>query len=148
MSARGRALALAAVALAVAAALAAWGPIAQFADYHRFADERTLFHVRNFADSASNLPFLVIGLAGIAYCLRAGRGAAWTAVFAGAIAIAFGSTYYHQAPDDARLVWDRLPIALTFMAFLVALLEDHLERPPGVAALLGALALGAAGVFY
>jgi len=113
---------------------------------------RTLLGVRNFADSASNLPFLVIGFAGIAHSLRAGRGAAWLAVFAGSIAIAFGSTYYHQAPDDARLLWDRLPIALTFMAFLVALLDDHLERPPG-AAVLGAfltvaLALGAAGVFY
>ena len=104
--------------------------------------------MRYFADSVSNLPFLVIGLAGVAHCLSAGRGAAWTAVFAGAIAIAFGSTYYHQAPDDARLLWDRLPIALTFMAFLVALLDDHLERPPGLAWLVGALALGAAGVFY
>ena len=134
----------------VGVALLVHGPIAQFADYHHFADSRTVFGIVNFSDTVSNLPFLVIGMAGVACWLRKRaeeRSWAWLAVFLGAIAVAFGSTYYHQAPDDSRLVWDRLPIALTFMAFFVALLEEHLAVAlPRALAL--ALAVATLSVFH
>jgi hypothetical protein len=31
---------------------------------------------------------------------------------------AFGPSYYHLAPDNARLVRDRLPMTLVFMPFM------------------------------
>lgn len=40
----------------------------------------------------------------------------YAVVFAGLILTALGSGYYHLAPDNARLVWDRIPIMITFMA--------------------------------
>lgn len=150
MNIRLRTLELMAMPAIVAAALLVHGPIAQFADYHHFADSRTLFGIANFSDTLSNLPFLVIGMAGIACWVRKPaeeRSWAWLVVFVGALAVAFGSTYYHQGPDDSRLVWDRLPIAVTFMAFFVALLEEHLAVAlPRALAL--ALAVAALSVFY
>jgi hypothetical protein len=136
---------------AVALLLLLYGPIAQLADYHRFADTRTLLGLGNFSDTASNVPFLLIGVAGIAWWLvqpARERSLAWLSVFAGAIGCCFGSWAYHQNPNDATLVWDRLPIALTFMAFFVAILEDHYGRDVTPKLILPALILGAAGVFY
>ena len=37
------------------------------------------------------------------------------------------SSYYHLAPDDNTLVWDRLPMSAGFMALLVAVLAEHLQ---------------------
>lgn len=34
----------------------------------------------------------------------------WTCFYIGVAAVAFGSAYYHLKPNDARLVWDRLPV--------------------------------------
>lgn len=137
--------------LIVALVLFLYGPIPQFADYHRFADTRTFLGLRNFSDTASNLPFLVIGIAGTVHwsTQRADeRSIAWLLVFIGAIGCCFGSWSYHQDPNDATLVWDRLPIALTFMAFFIAILEDHYGREVTPKLILPALILGAAGVFY
>lgn len=35
----------------------------------------------------------------------------WTCFFIGVAAVAIGSSYYHLKPNDARLVWDRLPVS-------------------------------------
>jgi hypothetical protein len=151
MNVRLRTAGFALMPVAVAAVLLMHGPIAQFADYHRFADSRAMAGLANFADTISNVPFLLIGLAGILHWLRSEgeeRSLAWLAVFAGAVFVCFGSWHYHQNPNDETLVWDRLPIAFTFMAFFVAVLEDHLGRRTASALLLPALISGAAGVFY
>jgi hypothetical protein len=37
----------------------------------------------------------------------------WTLFFAGVTAVGVGSTYYHLNPDNATLVWDRLPVSLS-----------------------------------
>jgi hypothetical protein len=34
----------------------------------------------------------------------------WFLFYAGNVAAAFGSAYYHLKPDDDRLIWDRLPV--------------------------------------
>jgi hypothetical protein len=151
MSLRLKTLEFLAMPVAVALPLLLYGPIAQFADYHRFADTRTFLGLNNFSDTASNVPLLLIGVAGIVWWLvqpAAERSLAWLVVFAGAIGCGFGSWAYHQNPNDATLVWDRLPIALTFMAFFVAILEDHYGREATPKLIFPALVLGAAGVFY
>jgi hypothetical protein len=34
----------------------------------------------------------------------------WFLFYAGNVAAAFGSAYYHLKPDDDHLIWDRLPV--------------------------------------
>src|SRR5208283_2863418 len=58
----------------------------------------------------------------------------------------FGSAYYHLAPDNARLVWDRLPITLGFMSLLSALLMERVNLRAGLGALGPLLLLGVASV--
>jgi hypothetical protein len=50
------------------------------------------------------------------------------AVPAGLFLTALGSTWYHLAPDNARLVWDRLPIALACGGLLAGVLGDVRRR--------------------
>src|SRR5205814_6907281 len=68
--------------------------------------------------------------------------------FFGALLTAFGSGYYHLAPDNARLVWDRLPMTLAFMALLAAVIADRVSVAAGRRLLLPALVAGAASVVY
>lgn len=112
------------------------GPILQDRGYHLFADARAFLGLPNFGNVVSNLPFLLVGVLGLERCLRAaGCGArlSWTVFFAAVASVSFGSAYYHLAPDDDALVWDRLPMAVAFMALFAALLAEHLsptlERP-------------------
>lgn len=115
------------VLLVALIALQVGGPalpvLAQPAGYHAFADARALFGVPNFADVASNLGFLFAALYGAWTLARLPpaqqprerdqrRACAW--FFAGLALTAAGSAYYHLAPDDGRLVWDRLPMTITF----------------------------------
>lgn len=118
--------------VAVAAlGMAAYGPIEQPAGYHEFADRSTLWGVPHAADVLSNAGFaLVAGWAAAVLWPRRREAAmrdGWPGygLFLAALAAtAIGSTYYHLAPDDARLVWDRLPIALACAGLLAAV---HVE---------------------
>jgi hypothetical protein len=51
--------------VALTVALACIGPIPQDPAYHRFADTRGFLGIPRFGDVASNLPFLVVGAAGL-----------------------------------------------------------------------------------
>ncbi|KAK4789732.1 hypothetical protein SAY86_017036 [Trapa natans] len=94
--------------------------IPQSEAYHDFADQREFFGIPNFLNVVSNFPFLVVGLIGLVLCYYGnyfklslqGELLGWTCFFVGVAAVAFGSSYYHLKPDDARLVWDRLPVSL------------------------------------
>ncbi len=106
-------------------AMAAYGPIAQPHDYHAFADQRTLFGMPHGGDVLSNLGFLLVAIVGALRMWQGQRRDAAEAVFFGALVLtAAGSTWYHLAPDDARLVWDRLPIALACAALLAWALKN------------------------
>ncbi len=120
---------LAAVLLILA--LGAAGPIPQPPDYHGFADQRTLFGIERAVDVLSNLGFLLVGAWGLLRLRRARPEAArsaWAAFFAALVLTAFGSAFYHLAPDDFRLVWDRIPIALACAALLAV---AAVEAAPG-----------------
>ncbi|MET3133113.1 hypothetical protein AAKU55_003395 [Oxalobacteraceae bacterium GrIS 1.11] len=95
------------------------GPIVQPTDYHHFADQRGGFGIAHAADVWSNLVFVIVGL----YGLRQAR-ASHALFFAAILLTAFGSAWYHLAPDNARLVWDRLPIALACAALLAAVWRE------------------------
>jgi len=87
--------------------------------YHAFADQRTILGIPHFWNVVSNLPFAIVGVMG----LLKFRDVASRTLFFGVLLVTFGSAYYHLAPDDARLVWDRLPMTVAFMALLAIALR-------------------------
>src|SRR5262245_27190595 len=101
-------LIISAWALAVLALLRFAPPVVQNQGYHAFADTRRLLGIPNFWNVVSNLPFVLVGILGLAKT----RGMTARILFAGVTLTCFGSAYYHLAPDDARLVWDRLPMTM------------------------------------
>jgi len=123
MSARSILLSLGALALCVAAFLALTPRMVQDEAYHMFADQRTIAGVRNFWNVVSNVAFVVAGILG----LRISRDWTGRVLFIGVFLTCFGSAYYHLAPSDARLVWDRLPMTLVFMALPVCIIGRRLE---------------------
>jgi hypothetical protein len=142
---------LAFVSLALLAGIMAAGSISQDPAYHQFADRRAVLGVPNFFNIASNLAFLLVGIAGAAFCLdrHGGRGSAsWAVLFLGAAAVAVGSSYYHWTPNDGTLVWDRLPMTVGFMGLFVALLSEHVNAKLESAMLVPALVVGAASVAW
>lgn len=103
------------------------GPIAQPPHYHDFADQRTLFGIPHALDVFSNLGFALLGLWGLwqtrdqAHHPHLAHGlAGYRLMWFALLLTAFGSAFYHLAPDNARLVWDRLPIALVCAGLLAA----------------------------
>ena len=133
-------------------------PIPQHPSYHAFADGRTMLGVPNFLNVASNLPFFVVGVLGLRLLLRHDAvgpdGPVLEAVerwpllvlFAGVLLTGFGSSYYHLAPNNDRLVWDRLPMTVAFMGFFASMIGERISVRAG-AWLLGPLVwLGVASV--
>jgi hypothetical protein len=101
-------------------------PLLQSPSYHDFADRRTILDIPDFWDVISNSPFLVIGLMG----LFKFRDQASRILFFGFFGTSLGSAYYHLAPDNARLFWDRLPMTIAFMAlFAIAIKQRKLTVP-------------------
>lgn len=125
-------------------------PIAQDPGYHVFADARTCLGVANFGNVASNGLFLLAGAAGARWCWRHRSGAwrSWLVFFCGVALVFFGSAYYHGAPGDGTLVWDRLPMTVAFMGLFAALVSEHLGARREAALLAAALALGIFSVFW
>ena len=122
---------------AAVAALAWWGPIPQLADYHAFADRREWLGVPHAGDVLSNLAFAAVAAWGLWRERTQGGSAperrARVAFFVGLALTAVGSTWYHWAPDNARLVFDRLPIALACAALLAAMhARTHEHSSPGL----------------
>src|SRR6185295_9282093 len=115
----------------MAASLAAlWlvPPIPQDQAYHQFADQRALFGIPNFWNVVSNLPFALIGAVGL---WRFRNDPATIVFFTGVLLTAFGSAYYHWAPSDGTLFWDRLPMALAFSGVLAAAVEERIDERTG-----------------
>ena len=110
-------------------------PMPQDLAYHQFADQRTFLHIPNFWLVISNLPFIFVGVMGIqqlscnhGIVFRKSREkAAYWIFFIAAIAIGFGSSYYHWAPDNATLIYDRLPMTLAFMGILSAIMNERIS---------------------
>jgi hypothetical protein len=133
------------VTIGAAVAMVAYGPIAQFADYHNFADQRTLSGVPHAFDVLSNAGFALVALWGARHV--AGKSYGYALFVVSLLLTAFGSAFYHVDPNDARLVWDRLPIAFACAGLLVGVrAESHRRRDHAFETF--ALALAAAASVY
>jgi hypothetical protein len=140
--------------LAFAAALLL-PPMPQPLDYHDFADQRDAFGVDNFLDVVTNAAFLLAGVAGLVVVLsgravfevRAERWP-WAVFFAGVLLTAAGSAWYHLAPDNETLFWDRLPMTVAFMGLVASQVVDRISVRAGLLLLGPMLLVGAASVVY
>ena len=131
MSHRTRIIVIGAITLATGIAVALLPRVAQPLDYHDFADQRAFLAVPNFLNVASNGFFIFVGVWGLMLVLRSPDSKArpfispverwpYLILSLGVGLTCLGSGYYHLAPDNARLVWDRLPMTLGFMSLLSA----------------------------
>ena len=114
-------------------------PIPQDQSYHQFSDQRTLLGTPHFWNVVSNLPFVAIGAMGL-WQFR--RDPATIVLFLGILLTGFGSAYYHWNPNDRTLFWDRLPMALSFMAILAIAIEERLNAKLGAVLLWPLIAIG------
>jgi len=156
--ARGARAILVAVTVASVVAVFFVPRVPQDPAFHDFADDRALLGIPNFLDVVSNLPFAVVGLLGL-WLLLPGRGATvafrdprerwpYVALFVGVALVSIGSSYYHLAPDNGRLVWDRMPITLGFTAILCATLSERVSLRLGRRLLIPLLILGLLSVLH
>lgn len=137
------------LALVALIAVLSLPPIPQDPAYHDFADNRAFFGVPAFLNVITNLAFLIVGAVGVRACTTsaiAGARWAWLTCFGGVALVGLGSSYYHLAPDNDTLVWDRLPMSVGFMGLLVAVLTEHLHPRLEKILLAPAVLLGAASV--
>lgn len=132
--------------LAAVAVVAAFlhAPIPQDQAYHAFADGRALFGLPNVWDVMSNLVFLVVGAYGLRRSPAANR-PAYLTLCVGVLLVSLGSAYYHQAPSDGTLLWDRLPMTVAFMGLFALLLEERVTTFKTLPVLV---ALGIASALY
>lgn len=125
--------------------------------YHEFGAPLRIFGIPNFWNVVSNIPFAIIGIMGLAavfYRLAVIRvpvrsvDLMYAAFAVGILLTAFGSSYYHWQPTNQTLVWDRLPMTVSFMS-LFCLVLYHFESPR-IATVLFAplLAVGIGSVIY
>jgi hypothetical protein len=133
------------------------GPLPQDLSYHNFADTRAWLGIPNFANVASSGGFLLAGVIALIVLtcrrqelfLSPADARPYLVFFVAVTLVGLGSGYYHWAPSNASLLWDRLPISWAFMALCAAVVADRINARAGNGWLLALLlALGAASLFY
>jgi len=141
-----RGAALGAVTVTPAIGVALMHPVINGPTFHQYADVRPWFGIPNAGDVLSNLPFVVIGIAGLLAARKVvgiSRGLV-ALFFAGVLGIGLGSGAYHAFPFDATLAFDWLPIVLALAWLSALLLADRVDPLAGkVAALVLPLAAAA-----
>lgn len=130
--------------------------IPQSQQYHNFADQRNFLGIPNALNVVSNFPFLVVGLIGLVLCHHGnyfklslqGELWGWTCFYVGVAAVAFGSSYYHLKPNDARLVWDRLPMTVAFTSIIGIFIIERIDERKGTVSLIPLLLAGVISIMY
>ena len=143
---RARIASLTAVAIAAGAITLLVPPVRQDLAYHHFADHRVVLGLPYGLNVLSNVGFLA---AGAWTLVRLGRAAlpGWERVAGivfgvGLLLTSLGSAWYHLAPSNASLVWDRLPLSALFPTVFAVVIGDRVSGAAG-RVLLAPLALGA-----
>ncbi len=135
--------------------IAGWllGPLPQDPHYHDFVDKRAWSMLPHAADVLSNLPFCLFGALGLWTVLQrrdrlGNTGNLYLAFFAGVFLTGFGSAWYHFAPDNTTLVWDRLPMAIGFIGIFCAILAERIDAALANRLFPWLLAAGIGSVLY
>jgi hypothetical protein len=152
-----RALGLWLLVAAVAGLASLLPRIPQPLQYHQFADPHTCFGITGCFDAATNALFVLAGLAGLRFLFgKSGRRAfidvreaiPYRLLFAAAILVGLGSGYYHLAPDNGRLAWDRAAISLAMMSWLAAIICERVSLSAGLRLMPPMYAAGLGSVIY
>lgn len=147
-----RHMVLAALTIFVVGSMLVLGPIPQDLEYHKFADQDSLWGIPNFSNVASNIPFIIVGLWGLKKyrtelsCQDYRLPCLILAI--GVILTAFGSGWYHLMPSNRSLVWDRLPMTIAFMSLFSLIIRDYVHGEMGRKMLFPALLFGATSILY
>jgi len=145
------------LAVLAAAILLLIAPIPQDPAYHRLADSRPWACIPNALNVLSNAGFLLVGALGLAFVARGGGRHAFLeplerwpygVFFGGLLLTGVGSAYYHWEPGNARLAWDRLPLAITLMGLLAATITERIGVTVGSRLLGPLVAIAAGSVIY
>jgi hypothetical protein len=143
------------IVAAAIAGVSVSGPIPQNPSYHVFADQRTISAIPHFWNVITNVPFVVVGMMGmVLVSLGETPGGLpelrkeYFVFFLGIVATGLGSMCYHYHPTNATLLWDRLPMALTFMAFFSAIVGEHVSISISRKLFWPLIALGIISVLY
>lgn len=118
--------------------------IPQPAEYHQFADNREFLSIPNFLDVITNLLLLAAGAYGLKLLFDPRDGIErakfetsteeipYVTFFAAAVLTCFGSIYYHWSPDNFSLTWDRAPITVMIVSFLIIVINERVSRKAGM----------------
>jgi len=129
--------------------------ISQDPRYHAFADQRTWEGVPFAANVLSNLAFVAVGIFG-AIVLGSRRRVELThaadislvCVALGFFLTGAGSAWYHAQPNDATLVWDRLPMTLVLAGVIAVAIAVRVGNALAIIALPVLLSVGIISVLY
>lgn len=161
---RGRALIIALICTAAFIGTFFLSPIAQDPAYHAFGDHRHLLGIDNFWNVVSNLPFILVGLLGMHEWWRqqtlnepahlqlhpaaTHMPGVLLYFFAGVLLTGLGSAYYHLNPNNTTLIFDRLPMTISFMAFFSLVIGSHIRFGLARWVVLPLLLMGFGSVVY
>lgn len=154
---RGQQKVLLLVLIAITAVIVIFqlAPIPQDQRYHVFADRRNILGIDNCWDVLSNIPFVLVGIYGLVVLIARRRLSserstyrAYALFFTGLALTGMGSAYYHLKPNNARLVWDRLPMTVAFMSFFSAIAGEYISDKAGRYLLAPSLIIGVLSVVY
>jgi hypothetical protein len=129
--------------------------LSQDANYHRFADARTLLGVPHALDVMSSAAFALVGMSGLVLVATrqpssfssAYRASALLS-FVGLLATAAASASYHLAPNDAGLALDRHAMGVVFAGILGLVATERISERAGVALAGFSLLVGQASVLW
>ncbi len=129
--------------------------IPQDSSYHQFADQRLLLKTPHFFNVASNILFLLAGALGIKLLIGEKkadffRHTYWMYMtfFTGIFFVGLGSGYYHLAPTNQTLIWDRLPMTIAFMALFSISFSEFVSAEFGKTIFLPLLVFGILSIVY
>jgi len=143
------------ISIAAFATMGCVGSLPQDPSYHFFADARLICGVPNFWNVVTNLPFCIIGILGVNAIINSRPKSALKDLkiscyvfFIGIFFTGIGSAYYHWNPNNATLVWDRLPMTIAFMGFFSLLVGDSISAKAGKQILLPLILIGLMSIAY
>lgn len=130
--------------------------IPQWNSYHQFSDTRKIFGIPNFANVISNLAFILVSILGLWSLwqtwqnrnLPGKEAIVFLTFFIGVLMTGVGSAYYHWSPNNASLVWDRLPMTLVFMSLLSLTIMTRVDFKLGFWLLIPLILFGIFSVLY
>ncbi len=128
MTSRIKTYLLVGISVAAFVSMLSISPIRQDPAFHNFADGREIASIPNFMNVISNLPFMLIGTTGL-WMMKKSRPIdafeelrmSCNMFFVGIFLTGIGSAFYHLHPNNSTLIWDRLPMTISFMAFFSVL---------------------------